>query len=340
MPEQSIAIIRLSALGDIIHTIPAFNLIRQAFPDASISWIADTAGAKLLQNFQGIDHIIELKLKNNSLQSKYQQLKHLIDHYRGTFDLIIDFQGLLKSALIGFLLKGKSIGFHSTNLREKLARLFYHHQADFFPEDNQHVIYKNMQLIKPLTNCQGDSVQYPLKPLTDSSELEQFYRQNDLRPGHYLILNIGATWSTKLLDTDTYKEIIYGLQTENKIILLWGNLQEKELARQIADHTDAVPAIFLNFSDLILFIKNSAITITSDTLALHIADMVNTPTVGLFGPTSPFRNGSLLPSSIAVYKKTGCGFCYKKKCDKMVCMKQLKSTDIIKEIKKLHESLY
>ncbi|MCK5059426.1 MAG: lipopolysaccharide heptosyltransferase I, partial [Candidatus Aminicenantes bacterium] len=111
MTYSNIAIIKLSSLGDIIHTLPAFNLLRKKFPDARISWIAEPAGAKLLENFSGIDEIIVIHLKTPTLLNKFKEVRRIISTFRKKFDLVFDFQGLLKSGVLSYLLRSYTIGF-------------------------------------------------------------------------------------------------------------------------------------------------------------------------------------------------------------------------------------
>ena len=110
--NKTIAILRLSSLGDIIHTVPAFALLRQNHPFLKIIWIVEPAGSKLLNNFTGIDEIFTINLKKKGIWKKIKELRRLISHYRNRIDLIIDFQGLLKSAIVSFFLKSYSIGFN------------------------------------------------------------------------------------------------------------------------------------------------------------------------------------------------------------------------------------
>ncbi|MCP5108390.1 MAG: hypothetical protein GY950_33695 [bacterium] len=129
---ENIAIIRLSALGDIIHALPAFTLLREAFPHSKISWLVEPMGAKLLKNFTGIDEIITVDLKKKTFFNKIKEAGKIRSRYGKTFDLVLDLQGLLKSAFLARLLKGKvSVGFHKRNLREPLARIFIHGQPVF-----------------------------------------------------------------------------------------------------------------------------------------------------------------------------------------------------------------
>ncbi|MCK4836803.1 MAG: glycosyltransferase family 9 protein [Candidatus Aminicenantes bacterium] len=334
-PYRNIAIIRLSSLGDIIHTIPAFYLIRKHFPGSKISWFVEPVGARLLENFMGIDEVIVINLKTRGLRNKLKEIRIIRKKYTRKFDLIIDFQGLLKSAIITRLLKSQSIGFHQKNLKEPLAGLFYRRTAEYFDE-NKHVILKNMNLLQ-LIDIREENIHYPLKKIKESRKLLNFLKDRKLAINHFLLINIGGGWESKRLNTDQYIQIVNRLKANYPVVILWGNDKEKMIARTVSRVTNTIMSFYTGFDDLIGFIQKARLLISADTLALHIADMVKTPSIGLFGPTNPLRNGSLLSESISLYKKLPCGFCYKKKCDTIKCLTSITPNEIEEAVKKIYE---
>jgi heptosyltransferase-1 len=350
---KKIAIVRLSALGDIIHTLPAFTLLRETFPHSKISWIVEPAGAKLLENFPGIDEIFVFDLRKKGIFNKLKQISNIRSMARkgNTFDLVLDFQGLLKSAIPAWLLKGKvTVGFHKKNLREPLSRFFYKQTVDFFEETN-HVALKNIHLARSgsqvstsgIRDNDRDKINWYRQDIKwgDLAPWEkgvkQFLSRHRLEMGHFLIVNIGGGWESKLMHINQYIKIIKGLKNKYKTVILWGNEKEKKVAEEISQKTGAVMSDFFNFSELILFITYSRLIVTGDTLALHLADLVKTPSVGIFGPTSPARNGSLMEESISIYKKLPCSFCYKKKCGTIECIQKMNIEKIIQSIETLYE---
>jgi len=338
----NIAIIKLSSLGDIIHTIPAFNILRKEFPDSKISWIVEPKGAKLLKHLKGLDKIIIINLKKKGLKNKYKELKKFIKNNRNRFDIIIDFQGLIKSALLGFLIGKKSIriGFNKENIRkEKLASKFYTIVSDKFNEEKKHIIYKNMELLRTFKPIYKE-INYPLNDIIPSKKILDFFKKHKLRAKKYIILNTGGNWETKRLSIEQNINIIENIKKkikDLKVIIIWGNKEERKIAKKIAKKTKALLSPKTNFSDLFFIVKHSCFAITGDTFILHIADMFNTISIAYFGPTSPIRNGSILKKSVSVYKKLPCSFCYKRKCDKMECIKDLPINKIIINAVRLYE---
>jgi ADP-heptose:LPS heptosyltransferase len=216
-----------------------------------------------------------------------------------------------------------------------MAGIFYNRRATHFPED-RHVIFKNIHLLS-LLGIQDEGVGYPLKQLSMSDKLSEFMRIKRLGDRQFGILNVGAGWPTKILRRDQYVEIVKGIEPDIRLIILWGNEKEKLFAEHISRETGALISPFLDFPDLILLIQKARFLISGDTLALHLADMVQTPSVGLFGPTAPQRNGSLLEKSIDIFTLLPCSFCYKRKCDTMSCMYSINSDEIIAATRTLYE---
>lgn len=331
---DTIAIIRLSSLGDIVHTLPAFQALRRNYPAARISWIAEPAGAALLENFPGLERIVVFDLKSRKgWSAKIRYLIGFVRRWRRQFNLVLDFQGLFKSALLSFLLGGSRLGFGVRNARESLAALFYSRRAAYFPED-RHVIYKNMHLLS-LAGISAAAVEYPVQEWRASRQLNGFLEQNNLGDKCWIILNVGGGWPSKILSEKQWLQIAAGLKNDYQVLMLWGNEKEKETAATVARQSGVRLAPFMNFSDLIYFIAHALLVISGDTLALHLADLTRTPAVGIFGPSSPRRNGPLFAGSRAVFRERSCSFCYRRKCDTMGCLRDIATEDIIEAAKKI-----
>jgi heptosyltransferase I len=331
---KNIAIIRMSSLGDIVHTLPAFQLLRERFPEAYISWFVEPAGAALLENFSGISEIVVVDLKQRGFLGKISSLAALRRVYRGRFDLIIDFQGLLKSSFLGFVLGGERLGFHRRNLRESLSAIFYDRTPPYFSED-RHVIFKNIHLLS-LLGIVGEDLVYPFRKPAPSVLLQNFFQAAELADGKWVVINIGGGWPSKVLQPEQLEDLTRRLASRFRVVLLWGNAAEGREAARIAGKTGAVLPPLLNFGDLIFLLGCCTLLISADTLALHLADMAGTPSIGIFGPTSPVRNGSLLPKSVAIREKLECQFCYRRKCDTMECIRRIDLNEVVRIAERMY----
>ena len=321
MRYNNIAVVKLSALGDIVHTLPVLAVIRSKFPGCSITWFVEPQGAELLQNFSGIDSIVRVDLKTGSVLNRLGNLKRTLSVHRGKFDIILDFQGLIKSAVFSRLIGKNTAGFSKSNLRESAAGLFYKKIPAPFNE-NEHVIRKNIHLLSSI-GIFSDNIAYPLKTLSFSEGTEKFLKHAGLEPGKFVILNVGGGWETKLLSVEQNLEILDDVDPGFKKVVLWGNRNEEAKADLLSKGPGIIKVPFLNFTDLILLIANAGFIISADSLPLHIADATGTRSVGIFGPTSPERNGTLNRNSISVVEEIDCSFCFKRKCSHKSCIEKI-----------------
>ncbi len=321
MNFKRIAIVKLSSLGDIIHTLPALSVIRSRYPGSEITWFVSPPGAKLLENFTGIDNIVPVNIKNGSILKRIKGLKRILSVHRCKYDIIFDFQGLIKSAILSRLIGKYTVGFNKSNLREPVARYFYRDTVSPFNEKN-HVIKKNLHLLSSV-GIDSEEIIYPVKELICSERLKKFFSEKGLEAGNYVVLNIGGGWDSKLLSQEQNIEILNGIDPLKKKVILWGNEKEEKRADMLEAVTGEIKSPFLNFSELIFFIKGADVLISSDSLPLHIADVTGTRSVGIFGPTSPERNGSMNDQSKSVVNIFDCSFCYKRTCSHKKCIKSL-----------------
>jgi len=344
MPESSpqrIAIIRFSALGDIVHSLPAYSILRNTFPSSHITWFVHPGGAPLLSLVDGLNAIEVITLKGIPLHDRIGRLFKTLKRYRHQFDLVIDFQGLIKSAVFSALLGGKRIGFAKPDLREPAGACCYtHHPAPF---QGSHVIDRNIHLLSALNILPPYPINYSLR--TAPPDPNDLYSQavinlvSDLSQPLCLI-NLGGAWATKQFEAGFWISLLKNLSRNIKPVLIWGSDPELALARQIAEKHSISISPFLTFSDLIWLISRSKTLVSSDSLALHLADALNVPSVGLFGPTDPARNGSRLSKSQSIRANIPCEYCYKRECDKMWCQQNLSPIEaaaLVNEVAEQHD---
>jgi len=332
--EERIAVVRLSALGDIIHTLPAVMRLRESAKETALEWITSPPADRLLQAFDVADQVHSLKIRGESFTDSLRTLRGFRRRHRDRYSMVIDFQGLIKSALVSRMLSANVVGFHRRNLREPVASLAYRHQASPWPEQ-EHVIYKNLHLLKVL-GIEAGAVHYPpMLPKPPSDRLSDFLREHSAGSGGFIILNVGAGWKSKTPPRELLIQVGNRLREKIPAVILWGNAVERERAHLVSAGTGIPMAPPTDFIDLIHLIRSAAVIVSADTLALHLADVVQTPSVGLFAPTSPKRNGSLLPASRAVVADIDCRYCYRRDCGRMNCMAQISADDVHNAVKEV-----
>jgi len=325
-------IIRLSSLGDIIHSLPAFSALRNHFPEANITWLVEDKGEEILKLVPGIDKVVVARAKrwkiySRSFRGEISRIKSQII----TKDLtVIDFQGLIKSGLFAWFSQAeKRIGFHRKNLREPLASIFYTQRLYKITEDI-HVIYKNLKLLE-LLGIKDSNVNFPLQL---SSDLLNSVRAKIAKIGFspdkkLVIINVGAAWESKRWFPHKWSQVIKKIDS-NQIfpLLLWGNEIEKDLALKIAEVTGTALSPSLSLAEVVALVHEASLVVSGDTFALQAACALSCPVVGLFGPTTPWRNGPFKDTDKVVFQEFDCSHCYKRKCSDLKCLKILKPESV------------
>ncbi|MFC2168539.1 lipopolysaccharide heptosyltransferase I [Acidobacteriota bacterium] len=327
-------IIRLSSLGDIIHTLPAYAALRKNFPEAKISWLVEEMGKDILDFIPGINRTIVLSSKKWSIGSKnyWTEFLRVVREIRQKDQIALDFQGLIKSGLFSYLSKSKTrVGFHKKNLRESGASIFYTEHLDPISE-KLHVMSKNLKLLTRI-GIQNDSFEFPLQiPETlTHSILEKIKKRGYREETRLVILNVGAAWETKRWFAERWIELIRILKEKNLdlfFLLLWGSDVEKALAKDIHTKTDTPITPPMSLKEVMALIKEADLLISGDTFALQIACALSRPVVGLFGPSSPKRNGPFSEQDSVAFHEMECSHCYKRKCPNPKCLRKITPIEV------------
>jgi heptosyltransferase I len=333
---RRILIVRLSALGDIVHTLPALALLRTRFPGAHIAWLVEPPGDALLRLVPGLDEIIPLGLRNPSWRARWQAVTRLVRSQRGRYDVVLDFQGLVKSALLSSLVGGRRIGFAGNTVRERPAAWFYTRRVAA-PAPDQHVIRKNLALAASVAGAEA-TLHYPLLAPEPTPVLAAFLAGLAAAPRSLVAVNIGGGWPSKVPEEGWWIRFLAAAKGL-PLVLLWGTEAERACAGRLSAASGVPLAPFLTFADLAALLRDCRLLVSADSLPLHLADAVATPSLGIFGPTSPARNGSVLPTSRALTAPQACQFCYKRKCDTILCLRQIDPEAAGVVLKDMHETL-
>jgi lipopolysaccharide heptosyltransferase I len=307
---MNILIVRLGALGDIVHAIPAAAALRAAFPAARIDWLVDGKHREILELVTCIDDIIALERPTiGGWLAVTRELRA-----RG-YDAALDFQGLMKSAVLARASgAGRILGFSIWHLREKGARPFYSESLDPARDRAQrHVIYKNLSLIEAL-GVRDPGIEFPLRQV-DSPARDAIVAAANGAP--FALLNPGAAWPNKRWYTNRFGELAAFLREVRGVVpfVLWGP-GEESLAKLVVETSNgaAVMAPPTRLADLVEISRAASLVVSGDTGPLHIATAVGTPVVGIFGPTDPMRNGPWSPGDPIVSRYEACGCHYDRRC--------------------------
>ncbi|MFQ6083524.1 MAG: lipopolysaccharide heptosyltransferase I [Candidatus Aminicenantia bacterium] len=333
--KNSFLIIKLSSLGDIIHTLPAFSLLRKKFPQSKISWVVDQKGKEILKLVPNLSEIITIDSfrwrKNLFSLTTWKEIAYFRNNIKTKFSVAIDFQGLLKSGIIAFLSRAKKrIGFNKKNLKESIASIFYTQCLKEIPE-NTHIIKKNLKLLS-LLGLEEEIFEFPLKLTSEIYfQVEEKLTQIDYNPPKKLVLiNIGGGWETKRWEIEKFIVLAKKINAQGYFpVFLWGTESERKLALQASKEAEIPFLPFLTISEVIALTKKASLMISGDTFPLHIATALSTPVVGIYGPTDPERNGPFHPWDKVAVHPLPCSFCFKRKCSSIECLTKISVDQVL-----------
>ena len=300
-------IVRLGALGDIVHTVPAAAALRRAYPDARIDWVVDARHAPFARLVTVVDRIITLE---RPTVAAWVQLVQTLRPAR--YDVALDFQGLMKSAVIARASGARRVGgFSIWHLREKGARPFYSEVDD--GEYVPHVMQKNLRLLS-VVGISTAAIEFPLAH-SPSPVVDQVRREAAGRP--IALINPGAAWPNKRWPASRFGAVAAFLKEVRGFepFVLWGP-QEQTLAQDVVDSSGGAARVApaTSMSDLLELSRAAALMVSGDTGPLHIAAAAATPIVAIFGPTDPDRNGPWAKEDVVVSRFGACDCHYQRQC--------------------------
>ena len=308
---MNILIVRLGALGDIIHAVPAAAALRNAFPDARIDWLVEARHRAMVDLITVIDRPVVLE--RASITAWIDVVRRMREV---RYDVAIDFQGLMKSAVLARA-SGASrvVGFSIWHLREKGARPFYSEiHRDTPAERADHIIRQNLALLRSV-GVTDTTIRFPLADV-HSRALEEI--QSTLGGEQpFALINPGAAWPNKRWPPDRFGEAAAFLREVRGLpsFVLWGP-GEEGLAGAVVETSSGAARVApaTRLADLLALCRAAALMVSGDTGPLHIAAAVGTPTVSIFGPTDPQRNGPWSTDDVTVSRYGICGCHYERRC--------------------------
>jgi lipopolysaccharide heptosyltransferase I len=304
-------IVRLGALGDIVHAIPVAAALRRAWPAARIDWLVAPRHREILELVPSVDR--RIAFEDRSSLAIVRQLR------RERYDAALDLQGLIKSALIARLAgAGRTIGFNRKYARESVASLLYTEAYDpggegiYARSETRHVVRINLGVLERL-GISNAAVEFPLA--TAASSVADALRAQ--AGGRYAILNPGAAWPNKRWPSDRLAALARALRERHHLasVVVWGP-GERGLAEEIVAAADGAAILSppTTIADIVALARGAALMVSGDTGPTHIAAAVGTPLVGIYGPTRPERNGPLLPGDETVSRAAICECHHLREC--------------------------
>jgi heptosyltransferase-1 len=315
-----ILIVRLSALGDIVHALPVLTRLRQSFPAAHIDWLVEENYAPTLALASGLTRRIIVRATSEGSSPDAVRFATGMGYVRAasflrkqTYDVAFDLQGLLKSAVWARASGARRvIGFDRDHLREPFAASFYTETT--MPDGAGHVIRKNLSILQALKIDPG-----PADLAVEPHGTPEIIKAIQTAGGSngYIVINPGAAWPNKCWPPDRFAALAKSLRDRTGLhsLVTWGP-KERALAEAVSHGSGgaATPAPATTIIDLAALMRSAALVISGDTGPLHIGAAVGAPIVGLFGPTRPERNGPWEPRDEVISRAETCVCHHKRHC--------------------------
>jgi len=288
---MKVAIVKLSAMGDIIHAMVALQYIKQIQPSMQIDWIVEQGFAKVLEGNPYIDNILPVNLKaiKKDKMALFREIKKVKTYAKNNYDLVIDAQGLLKSAIVSKLLGKNRAGFSKDSIREGVASFFYNQTVEIAYEEN--AIERNIKVL-----CEPLDLIVSKEQILNKEKFLYLHRTNNL-PFEiyiYILFVVGASKENKIYPKEKFLEFAKNL--DEKILVIWGNEYEEEVALYLEKEVDlAIACPKLNLDELKRIINGAKLVIGGDTGPTHMAWALNIPSISIFGNTPEYRNTYITP---------------------------------------------
>ena len=286
---MKIAIVKLSALGDIVNSMVVLQFIKQQYPKSEIDWFVEKRFKGILENNPYIDQVKQINLKSAKESKSFFLFFNELRKIRkfGKYDIVIDMQGLIKSAFVARMIPSDIIlGFDKDSLRESLAAKFYNQTYKIDYAEN--IVKRNIALVSQALELPINQIDILNKePFLYSSQKYTFNTISNTKKNIALIP--GASYPSKSYPVEKFAKLT--AQIEATFLIIWGNEKEKAMAEEIKDKSPNIHILEkLSLDALLSLIAQVDLVIGSDTGPTHMAWALNIPSITLFGPTPGYRN--------------------------------------------------
>lgn len=352
MKLERILIVRLSSIGDVIHTLPCLNALRSHFPEAYIAWIVEDFASDLLRDHPQLDEVFIIpkkKWRKLSPGTFYREFLPFIKQLRQrNFDISFDFQGLTKSSILAWLSGAKiRVGFAGKDGRE-LSQLF--NNKHIHPSAAaRHVVKRNFALLRVLEI--NNFVPEAVIPVDDAADkyIEEFLARENPMNKPMVAIQIAAGWETKQLPQATWVGVALRVEKELgcRSVFTWGPGEENQVKPIITALKELgckpIMAPPTTLRQLVALLRRCRLMVGGDTGPVHLAGALGLPVVSIFGASDAARNAPFTPR-LFVLQKTNlpCVPCWKTHCrlknkQHLLCLRSITVDEIFNGIEALFE---
>jgi heptosyltransferase-1 len=361
----NILIVKLSAIGDVIHTLPALAGLRRCYPDADITWVVEEAASDLLTGHPDLDRVLVSRrkawmrdLRRGRVAAPLRELRAFLRELRSRpYDLVIDFHGLFKSAVIVLLSRGKrKLGYDSM---QEGSGLFYNEKIPEAME--KHAVDRYLDFVRYLAgngiepSCLAAAPEFKItaigeglrhgtalrdEPPEGIEAVEGWGDGAESGRGRkaerrFVAVSPVAFWETKLWEDNKFAELGDRIHRELGIAVILTGGEAGPLEKiKVRMKTAAVNlGGRTTLRELASLYRDAALVITTDSGPMHLAAAVGTPVVALFGPTDPARTGPCGPGHRIIRCGISCSPCFRKQCKAPRCMTEISVEDVFAAVK-------
>ncbi len=338
-----VLIVKISALGDVIHALPTLAWLKSVDPAIEIDWLVEEGFASLLEGHPLLRRVHRLGLKRWRRQGWLATLKGVrqtvANLRQENYDLVLDLQGNSKSGLFT-LLSGAAqrFGFARDGVREWPNLLATNRKVSLTPTDH-HISDRSLAVARVAFPNGVDAP--PAGPLAvDSAAGATVARQLTelgLTEQPLVVLQYGTTWTTKLWPLDCWQQLVQKLCDEQQLrpVLIWGSEAERAAAEAICQASDGRAVIWPrgSLAELVALLQQADLVVGGDTGPIHIAAAVGTATVSLFRVTDATRNGPRGDEHICLQSPLDCSPCLRKDCERDAeCGKSISVPEVFRAV--------
>jgi heptosyltransferase-1 len=341
---MNILIVKLSALGDVVQTIPAFEALRSHYPTAHISWLVEEGTAELLKYYPGLDEVYICKRKSWLKKLRKPALwagvsldiikfsQRLRSRY---YDLIIDFQGLLKSAVwVGLARGSRKIGFDGT--REGSWRFLNERLPPYDPD--RHALDRYLDVARYLgAEAEEVLIHDPWTPAEEDQFKDRLSRVTRKGASPLVLCHPMSRWQTKLWPESNFARLAVEIVEKlHATVIFTGGAEDRDkiaaVIRQGGRGRLHNWAGTTNLRELAYLCKKATVVVSTDSGPMHLAAVLGTPVVALFGPTAPWRTGPYGKIHRVIRANSDCSPCFQKTCDKVDCMSAIEVDEVFRAV--------
>lgn len=328
---RKLLVIKPSSLGDVVHSMPFLNVVRESFPGAEIHWVIAKCLEGLLDNHPMVQ---KLWVINKDQWKKIKDIHGTVSEFRTLmgalkrecYDIVIDLQGLLRSGLLTAATKAPvRLGF---NEARECSRIFYTHRIT--AGWDLHAVDRYLKIASAL-GCDTGTVAFPLPLVKESPVIRQLKQET----GDYAVLAPGARWKTKRWPAERFGRLCSSFSIKSIII---GSKADEALAEEVEAHAEGKAVSMAGKTDIkemISIIRKARFMVTNDSGPMHIAAACGVPVAALFGPTDPARTGPYGSGHIIIKAANDCAPCYKKICRNIRCMDSISVEEVYEAVKSM-----